>query len=206
MEPLAHAAATPGTLGVTGGIGSGKTSVCRLLEELGADVFYADLVARRIMEEQPDAINEIRAAFGEGSYTAAGSLNRDWLAARVFKSAASLSALNAIVHPRVRRAFRARQASSTASLLVYEAALIFETGGERNLKAVAVVDAPVKVRIARVRKRDGLSDDQVVARMRHQLSRNELLRRADYVIDNSGRPQALEPQVQRVYRHFMDLD
>lgn len=200
------AAVAPGTLGVTGGIGSGKTSVCRLLEGLGAEVFYADLVARRIMEEQPVVRDEIRAAFGEDSYSGAGSLNRDWLAARVFKSASSLSALNAIVHPRVRRAFRARQASSAASLLVYEAALIFETGGERELKAVAVVDAPAKDRIARVRKRDGLSEEQVVARMRHQLSRNELLRRADYVIDNSGRRRALEPQVRRVYRHFMDLD
>ena len=206
METVENAAVAPRTLGVTGGIGSGKTTVCRLLEGLGAEVFYADLVARRIMQEQRDAREAIRAAFGAESYSADGTLNRAWLAARVFSSASSLSRLNAIVHPRVRRAFRAMHARSDASLLVYEAALIYETGGDRHLDAVAVVDAPAGDRIARVRARDGLSEKQVAARMRHQLGRKELLQRADYVIDNSGTPQALEPQVRHLYRCVLSLD
>lgn len=206
METLEGGAAAPRKLGITGGIGSGKTTVCRLLEGLGAEVFYADLVARRIMEEQRGAREAIRTAFGADSYSAAGTLNRAWLAARVFGSASSLSRLNAIVHPRVRRAFRAMHARSDALLLVYEAALIYETGGDRELDAVAVVDAPAGDRIARVRSRDGLSEEQVVARMRHQLGRKELLKRADYVIDNSGPPQALEPQVRRVCRCVLARD
>jgi dephospho-CoA kinase len=190
------------TLGVTGGIGSGKTAVCRFFEDLGARVFYADVEAKKLMEEDADARAEIVAAFGPESYTDGGRLNRAYLAATVFGDDVNVARINAIVHPRVFAAFeRAREQAERdgVDLLVHEAALIFEAGGERHLDAVAVVEAPEDVRVRRVLARDGVAPAQVRARMGHQLPPAELLRRADFVIDNAGSLEDLREQVERVY-------
>ncbi|HET6569589.1 MAG TPA: dephospho-CoA kinase [Rhodothermales bacterium] len=190
------------TIGVTGGIGSGKSTVCRRWEERGARVFYADLEARRLMEEDPAVRAEIITAFGEESY-AGGRLNRPYLAAWVFGDAEQVARINAIVHPRVFVAFeRAKEQAQRdgVRLLVHEAALIFEAGGEEHLDAVVVVDAPEAERIGRVAERDGVSPEQVRARIRHQLPAEELRRRADYVIDNSGSEEALREEVALLVR------
>lgn len=190
------------TLGVTGGIGSGKTTVCRMFEALGARVFYADLEAKRLMQEDPKARAEIVAAFGPESYDGQGRLDRAYLAQRVFSDAAALARLNAIVHPRVFDAFeRTREAAEREDvpLLVHEAALIFEAGGDRHLDAVAVVDAPVEARIRRVMERDRVTPAQVRARMQHQLPPEELRRRADYLIHNSGSLEDLRRQVEHIF-------
>lgn len=191
------------TIGITGGIGSGKTTVCRVLEGLGARVFYADAEAKRIMHEDPDVRAEIVEAFGEKSYAPDGTLDRAYLAARVFGSEADVARLNAIVHPRVRRALaeaRAQAERESVPLLVYEAALMFETGGDRYVDAVVVVDAPERVRVERVVARDALSPEQVLARMGHQMKPAELRRRADYVIENTGSLERIEQQA----RHLFD--
>lgn len=194
------------TLGVTGGIGSGKSTVCRMLEELGAEVFYADAEARSLMEADPVVRAEITAAFGAESYDAAGKLNRPYLSAVVFGDPAQIARINAIVHPRVYERFEARKQDALTrgvQLLVHEAALIFEAGGERHLDAVAVVEASRQERIARVVVRDRVSPDQVVARMAHQLPPEVLRRRADFVIENTGSVAALRGQVEALYRHFV---
>lgn len=191
------------TLGVTGGIGSGKTTVCRLFEALGARVFYADLEARRLMEEDPALRADLVAAFGPDTYDAAGRLNRAALAAHVFGHAERLARLNALVHPRVFDAFaeaRRRAEADGVPLLVHEAALIYESGGDRHLDAVAVVDAPAAARVARVVARDAVTAAQVEARMQHQLPPEELRRRADFVIENHGSLESLRHQVEQVYR------
>ena len=191
------------TLGVTGGIGSGKTAVCRLFEALGARVFYADVEAKKLMEDDPEARAEIEAAFGPESYHADGRLNRAYLARHVFGRRENVARINAIVHPRVFRAFeraKAQAESDGLALLIHEAALIFEAGGDRHLDAVAVVDAPEAVRIDRVVARDGVNAEHVRARMRHQLPPAELRRRADYVIENTGTLEDLREHVERVYR------
>ena len=190
------------TLGVTGGIGSGKTTVCRLFEALGARVFYADMEGKRILAEDDDARAEVVARFGADVYRPDGTLDRAALARRVFADDDELAALNRIVHSRVREAFfdaRRRAEVDGVRLLVEEAALIYESGADRFLDAVAVVDAPLDVRIARVTARDGVSREAVEARMRHQLPAEELRRRADFVIENDGPLEALRPQVERVY-------
>ena len=191
------------TLGVTGGIGSGKTAVCRLFEDLGARVFYADVEAKRLMEDDPGARREIVAAFGSESYHAEGRLNRAYLARQVFGREENVARINAIVHPRVFRAFeRAKEEAERdgVALLIHEAALIFEAGGDRRLDAVAVVDAPEEARIQRVVARDGVAPEQVRARIRHQLPPDELRRRAGYVIENNGSLEDLREQVERVFR------
>ena len=191
------------TLGVTGGIGSGKTTVCRLFEELGARVFYADVEAKRLMQEDPEARAALVAAFGPESYDTEGRLDRAYLARHVFGSEENVARINSIVHPRVYQAFeQAKQeaARDGVALLVHEAALIFEAGGDKHLDAVAVVDAPVEERIRRVVARDEVTPEQVRARMTHQLPPKELRRRADYLIDNTGSLDAVRTRVEQVYR------
>jgi len=177
------------TLGVTGGIGSGKTTVCGFLSEQGAEVFYADLEARRLMTEHDGVRGDIVEAFGPESYAEDGSLNRAYLSDVVFGSPENVEQINAIVHPRVHEAFAqaAEQAEADGvELLVHEAALIYESGGDKHLDAVAVVLAPDADRIARVVERDETTEEAVRDRMGHQLSQDELRRRADYVIENDG--------------------
>lgn len=177
------------TLGLTGGIGSGKTTVCGFLDEQGARVFYADVEAKRLMQEDETARAEIVDAFGKEAYREDGSLNRAYLAERVFGDPDRLERLNAIVHPRVFDAFSAaedRAEEEGVSLLVLEAALLFEAGGDAHVDGTAAVVAPDADRIERVVTRDDVSPDQVRARMEHQLSQDELRRRADYVIENDG--------------------
>ena len=177
------------TLGVTGGIGSGKTTVCGFLSEQGAKVFYADLEARQLMTEHEAVRQEIMDAFGPDSYADDGSLNRAYLSDVVFGSAENVERINAIVHPRVHEAFAraAEQAEAEGiELLIHEAALIFESGGDKHLDAVAVVVAPDEDRVARVVDRDDSTADAVRDRMGHQLPQEELRRRADYVVENDG--------------------
>ncbi len=189
-------------LGITGGIGSGKSTACRILEELGARVFYADVEARRLMESDGGTREEVTAAFGLRSYLSDGSLDRKYLADLVFGDPEHLSRLNAIIHPRVHRGFRfahERAVECGIPVLVHEAALIFESGGNAHLDGVAVVVAPDQLRIQRVMERDGVTEEQVRSRMRHQWRPEELKRRADWVIDNAGSEGELRRQVQAVY-------
>lgn len=190
------------TLGVTGGIGSGKTTVCRFLEEQGAKVFYADIEAKRLMQNDPEVRDAIVAAFGTESYDADGHLDRAYLAEQVFEDEEKLERLNAIVHPRVFDAFKqakTRARRDEVTLLVHEAALIFEAGGEKHVDAVAVVDAPEDERIRRVAERDDVTPGQVRARMGHQLPPEELRRRADYVIENTGSLEDLRQKTIELY-------
>lgn len=190
------------TLGVTGGIGSGKSAfVRRLGERPGVRVVLADDVAKRIMAEHPGVRRQLVERFGPETYDAAGALDRQHLAGRVFGDTEALAALNAIVHPAVREALleeieRAR--ADGVHLFVYEAALIFETGGDEVLDEVAVVDAPVEMRVARVMARDGADREAVLARMRHQIDPAEARRRADHVVENSASLDALHAAADRL--------
>ncbi|MEX0820659.1 MAG: dephospho-CoA kinase [Rhodothermales bacterium] len=189
-------------LGVTGGIGSGKTTVCRMLEDMGARVFYADEEGKQLLVDDPEARREVIAAFGADSYHDDGRLNRAFLADQVFSDDDKLERLNRIVHPRVLARFEkvAEKAEREhVPLMVKEAALIFESGGEALLDAVAVVDAPREERIARVVARDDAEPADVKARMRHQMEPAELRRRADVVIENDGDLPQLRKQVEALY-------
>lgn len=192
------------TLGVTGGIGSGKTAACRFFEALGARVVYADAEAKRLMAEDADLRAAITDAFGPESYDASGALNRAHLA-RAFGDPEEVARLNALVHPRVREAFfdlRDEAESDGYALFVYEAALIYESGADAVLDSVAVVDAPLETRIARVMARDGTSREAVLDRIAHQMPADELRRRADFVIENDGDLEHLRAQVEALYRRL----
>ena len=183
------------TLGLTGGIGSGKSAVAaRLAGYAGVRVLRADDLAKDLMAEHPDVRRQLVVRFGAETFGADGALDRARLAARVFGDEAELAALNAIVHPAVRRALVEAQERARAEgvrVLVYEAALLFETGGDAVVDRVVVVDAPVDTRVARAAARDGVPEAAVRARMRHQIDPAEARARADVVVDNAGDLDAL---------------
>lgn len=190
------------TLGVTGGIGSGKTTVCGFLEEKGARVFYADIEAKRLMREDTGVRAAIVDEFGVEAYREDDALNREYLAEQVFGDAGRVEQLNAIVHPHVFDAFEAakeRAIDEEVSLLVHEAALLFEAGGDEHVDVTAAVVAPEADRIARVTARDDVSPGQVRARMQHQLSQDELRGRADHVLENDGTLNDLRQKSTELY-------
>lgn len=197
----------PFRLGVTGGIGSGKSTVCSVLRDLGAEVFSADEVGKRILEQDSDARSELADAFGPGCLTPEGKLDARRLAGRVFGHPEKLEALNAIVHPRVAEAFEAaceQAALRGAKVIAKEAALIFETGAEKRLDSVLVVDAPEAVRLRRGAERLGVEVREVKRRADCQLPAEELRKRADYVIDNTGSLEALREKTERFFRSLLD--
>ncbi len=206
MEILKHTTAESSrapmlTVGVTGGMGSGKSVVCDLLKARGARVFDADRVGKEILQRDPDARREIVREFGERSYLEDGSLNRGYLAGVVFRDPARLAAINEIVHPRVFEAFgRERKAARSAGveLLIHEAALLFESGGDRHVDVTVYVDAPRWLRIRRVVRRDGLTRKDVLGRMKHQLPAYQGRARADFVLRNDGSTGQLEARVDQL--------
>lgn len=192
------------TVGITGGIGSGKTTVCRMLETLGVPVFYADTEAARLQNEDPEVVQRIKDAFGEEIYVN-GQLDRKALAKIVFKDAAKLKALTSIVHPAVHKAFQEWSERQQAPYSIREAAVMIESGSHRDLDALIVVHAPEDTRVRRVVKRDGSDEESVRARMARQLSENERLSHADHVIDNSGEILLL-PQVLKLHRNLIEYE
>jgi dephospho-CoA kinase len=185
---------------LTGGIGSGKSSVGRLLSAFGAFVVDADALARDVVAAGTPGLAAVVAAFGPGVLGADGSLDRARLADQVFDAPDELARLEAIIHPLVQAAAAERLAAHRdATLLVYEVPLPGHSPFAEG-PVVVVVDAPDDDRRARLRKRGMLDDGQIAARMDAQPSRRDWLALADVVVDNSGDEQALRAQVIRLWR------
>lgn len=195
------------TLGVTGGIGSGKSALTRTLAEMpGVRVVLADDVAKRLMAEDEAVRRDVTALFGPEAYLPDGALNRTHIASLVFGDDDALAALNAIVHPATRRAMLAAIDQARADgilLLVYEAALIFETDADAVLNHVVLVDAPLETRIRRAMRRDGATRDAVLARAAKQIDPDEARRRADSVIDNAGSLSDLQSAAHALYHRLL---
>lgn len=193
--------------GLTGGIGSGKTTAARIFAILGVPVFYADTEGKRLMEEDAALIEDISGAFGAGIYRRENGrprLERKQLAAIVFDDPGQLDLLNSLVHPAVFRAFDAWASRQEGPYVLKESALLFETDAYRHVDVSIMVTAPEEERIRRVIERDGVSRRQVADRMQHQLSEEEKARRADFrlVNDNS---QLLIPQVLDLHSRLLSL-
>ena len=186
-------------VGVTGGIWSGKSTVCALFAECGRTVISADLIARDITEHDTEVRGRIKEVFGDAIYDGDGPLKRQELASRVFGHPVLLRRLNTIVHPavldRLESMVQEMSPEERRPYVVIEAALIYESGMDRQLDIVVVVDAPEKERIARVALRDGVPPKNVILRMKSQMSASEKVRRADFVIGNAGIPDNLAEKV-----------
>lgn len=181
-------------LGITGGIGSGKTQVCSIMSAMGYPIFNADSVAKRILDEDSRVIQSIKKVFGDDIYIN-GFLDKKKLAELVFTNKEALETLNGIVHPVVKEYFgRWILEYHSSALVIEEAAILFESGAYKNLDKIVVISAPLDVRIERVKKRDGISKEAVLKRINNQFPQEELIKRADYVIENDG-AQLILPQI-----------
>jgi dephospho-CoA kinase len=173
-------------IGITGGIGSGKTTVCRVFEVLGIPVFYADVVAKEIMVTDPLLREGIKKTFGEESYLDDQALNKAHIAQIVFNNVAELDKLNALVHPAVFRAFDQwiSRVPEHHLYILKEAALLFESGSYSMCDKTIVVLSSADTRRERVMARDQVTAQQVQARMDKQFSDEQKIKMADYIIHN----------------------
>ncbi|GAC1300834.1 MAG: dephospho-CoA kinase [Mucilaginibacter sp.] len=192
-------------IGLTGNMGSGKTTVSKIFEILGVPVFYADDEAKKTMIIDPVLIAGIKSAFGDEAYFEDGTLNRKFISGIVFNNEDKLKALNALVHPAVFRAFDAWATGiKDAPYLVKEAALLFESDSYKLCDYTVMVQAPLEDRIARVMQRDGLSRTEVESRNTRQLSEEQKTALADYIIKNDN-AQLVIPQVLELHKLFISL-
>ncbi len=192
-------------IGITGGIGSGKTTVCRIFESLGIPVYYADEWAKWLIVNDHALKQGMVVLFGPEVYGPDGSYNRQLVSQSIFSNSEKRLALNALVHPAVLQhgqQWHADKAASGAPYTIKEAALMIESGSYKALDALIVVSAPEDVRIARVVARDGLPEEQVRARIAAQLTESVLLGHADFVVNNDG-THALIPQVWAIHQKLV---
>ncbi len=170
-------------IGLTGGIGSGKSTVARYFEELGVPVYVADTEAKRIMDE-PETIREVKQIF-EDDVLLDGKLDRKKIASIVFNNPDKLKKLNQIIHPKVKKDFKDwLEKHKNYSFIIKEVAILFETGTENDFDAIILVTAPEKTRIERVMKRDELTESEVLERIKNQLPDEEKIKKSHYIIEN----------------------
>lgn len=192
------------TVGVTGGIGSGKTTVCKIWEEMGATVVYADDLAKEMMVTDQAIKKKLIEIFGEETYQPDGPLNKKHLIEEAFEKG-RVDELNGIVHPALHRKteemMRSAEKKGTA-LFVKEAAVLLNEGRPEYLDLVVIVKSPKEKRISRVAERDGVSRNEVLSRMNKQPDFDRLHNLADYVIENSGSIKELKREAIDLYHRI----
>jgi dephospho-CoA kinase len=177
-------------IGLTGGIGSGKSTIAKIFEVLGIPVYYADDAAKRLMNEDENLKQSIIKYFGEESYIN-NTLNRTFISKQVFNNAEKLAALNSFVHPATINGGEQWMNKQTTPYAIKEAALIFESNIHQKLDYVIGVSAPEELRIARTMHRDSITKDDVIKRMQNQMDENEKMQRCDFIIYNDEQQAVL---------------
>jgi dephospho-CoA kinase len=188
-------------IGVTGGIGSGKSTVCRIFNILGIPVFSADDEAKKIMNSDEEVIEMVRKIAGKDVYSS-GTLNRSELASIIFNDKMLLQEINQTVHPHVYSNFKAWAGSVSAPYVVMESALLFESNATGLVDKIVTVTAPVEERVERVVRGNNLTREQVVDRIKNQMDDEEKIRLSDYVIYNSERDMII-PAVLKIHQEIL---
>lgn len=191
-------------VGITGNIGSGKTTVCRLFQMLRVPVIYADPLARRLMRERVGLRSDLIDILGVDVFEPNGELVRKAVADKIFSDDSKRQAVNRVVHHEVHVYLDLWFARQKAPYAIEEAALIFESGGDKNLDKVIVVDAPKETRFQRVMERDKIDEEAVVLRESVQWPIDKKLGKADFIINNDG-SESLIPQVIKIHRTLVQL-
>ncbi len=192
-------------VGLTGNVAAGKSAVAELWREAGAPVVSADRLARTAVEPGTPALARIEELFGPGVIRADGALDRDAVRRIVFRDEDALRHLEAVVHPEVRRLrddWTRRRREAGAAMVVWEVALLFETGMEDEVDVVVAVDAPPPVRRRRIVETRGIGDEEAAAIMEAQMPAEEKLRRADVVVENGGTREELAERAGEVLREL----
>ncbi len=203
-------ATLPYTIGLTGGIGSGKSSVADIFSALGATVIDADAIAHALSAPGGAAIAPVRATFGDGFIGPDGALDRGRMRDLAFSDPAAKKRLETILHPLIRAESDRLAAAATGPYVVLMIPLLVESGGAQapgrdRYRRIAVVDCPQQTQVTRVMARSRLPEAQVRAIMAAQATREQRLAAADDVIDNSGVQDALRPQVEHLHRRYLEL-
>jgi dephospho-CoA kinase len=191
-------------IGLTGGIGSGKSTVAKVFELLNVPVYYADEASKRLYHTDKQLMADIKKYFGKDVYTG-GLLNRSKLAELVFNNPEKLELLNQLVHPPTIRDAEEWMRKQNAPYIIKEAALLFESGSVAGLDYVIGVKAPLLIRLKRAMDRDGVSREQVLNRMDRQLDEEIKMRLCDFIIDN-GEQKLVIPQVLALHDRFLKMD
>ncbi len=190
-------------VGITGGIGTGKSFVSKIFRTLGIAFYDADQAAKSIMSTNKELKSALINSFGKQTYFEDGSLNRAWLSSQVFNNDEQLKLLNSIVHPIVIKAGIDWANKQTGHYSLKEAALLFESNSYKELDSIIVVTAPLEVRIDRVIKRDGIIREDVLRRIDKQMSEEEKIKMADFVIVNDGTTPLL-PQIFNIHKTIIE--
>lgn len=185
-------------VGITGGIGSGKSTVCQVFTSLKVPVYYADQQAKLLAETDPEIRYQIMEVFGSEAYLDA-VYNTTFIANRVFSDKTLLNRLNSIIHPAVAKDFNIWTQKYRVPYVIEEAAILFESGASNNMDYVVVVDASEKTRFLRIQKRDGLSEEKIKFRLQNQWSTDKLKALADWTIDNNENVLVL-PQILHIHK------
>jgi len=184
------------TVGITGGIGTGKSLVCRIINIMGYPVFYSDDEAKAILANDSAAIKEVTEIFGPLAYNEKG-LDLKYISSQVFAQSELLDALNKIVHPKVRSVFNTWRSKQVSRIVFNEAAILFETGAYKNNNYNVLVTSPLQLRKKRIKMRDQLSDEQIESRISKQWSDEKKIPLADFVIVNDEEHLVLQ-QIQKI--------
>jgi dephospho-CoA kinase len=191
-------------IGLTGGIGSGKTVAADIFRQLGVPVYEADTEARILTDNNPEIKRELKKKFGNDFFLKDNSLDRKKLAALVFSNAEKLEQLNSIIHPFVKKHFTDwLQEQEGNKYIIKEAAILFESGSNKGLDKIIVVTAPESIRIQRVVDRDHSTAEKVKSIMHNQMSQEEVIKRSDYIITNDNLTLVI-PQVLKLHQLFLN--
>jgi len=191
-------------VGITGGMGSGKTTVCTVFSHLGFPVYNSDNEAKKLMDSDVELIHQIKSEFGSDIYFPNGFLDRKRLASLIFSNKNALQTINSLVHPAVKRHFTqwADTQSKKHNILIKEAAILIESGTHKDMDVVLLVYTPLHERIERLVRRSGESGETILARINNQMSEDEKIEIANFVINNSHN-QLILPQIQKlILKHF----
>ena len=184
-------------VGLTGGIGSGKTTVANLFNDLGVPIYVTDVAAKRIMISDVAVIESIKMLLGNEAYLKANELNTNYISSKVFKNKSLLKELNSIVHPAVAKDFLTWYDIQNSDFVIKESAILFESGSYKSCKYVITVTAPLEDRINRVIKRDGVTKKQVLHRVMNQLNDEDKIDRSNFIINNKSL-DATKLQVEKI--------
>ena len=189
-------------VGITGGIGSGKTTVCQIFENLGVPVYNADIQAKKILNSNQSLKKKIKSLLGEGAYFENGKLNRNYVASQIFVDKDLLSKINTLVHPIVQedaKRWSEQFQKEGIQYVLNEAALLVENGSYRSLDSLIVVTCPEEIRIQRVIKREKATREEVLKKIKNQLPEQEKIKVADFIIQNDGQLPII-PQIWKIHQ------